>query len=281
MPRGESPVLDLGDQVPLQFLTTDANGNLANAGVVTLTITQPDNTTVGPFTVAPTTVGTYVYTFAPTLVGRHAVRWVATGVNASTYSDVLDVAPADPGGLISLADIKTHLKITKPGDDEVLRGFLAATTSLIEDEVGPVLLRNVVEVRPLNATIVLSRAPVVALTSVVAASYSGVSTNDVTVYYLLDAAAGLLTYVPNINGYGSLYGNTATVTYTAGRPVIPAAIQLAATLITQHMYETRRGAGAVPVRGGGDLAPMPGSGFLVPDRAVEALSPFLRSPRLG
>jgi len=274
-------VIDLGDTAPLQFLTTDPNGNPANAGTVTLTITQPDNSLAGPFTVAPTTVGTYVYTFAPTQVGRHALRWVATGVNVSTYSDVFDVAPADAGGLISLADIKTHLKITKPGDDEVLRGFLASTTTLIEDEVGPVLLRTVTEVRPLAAAIVLTRAPVVTLTSVIATSYSMVGTNDITAYYLLDAPAGVLTYTPNLNGYGALFGNTATVTYTAGRPVIPAAIQLAATLITQHMYETRRGAGAVPSRGGGDMMPMPGSGFLVPDRAVEALSPFLRSPRLG
>lgn len=272
---------DLGDPVPLRFLITDPNGNLANAGTVTLTITQPDNTSAGPYALAPSALGTYDYDYLPSQVGRHLARCVATGANASTYSDAFDVAPADPGDLISLADIKTHLKITKPGDDEVLRGFLAATTTLIEDEVGPVLLRTVTKVRPLAATIVLPDAPVVSLMSVIATSYSMVGTNDVTPYYLLDAPAGLLTYTPNLNGYGALFGNTATVTYTCGRPVIPAALQLAATLITQHMYETRRGAGAVPIRGGGDLAPMPGSGFLVPDRAVEALSPFLRSPRLG
>jgi hypothetical protein len=71
--------IDLGDSVPLSVEVKNAAGALANGGAVTVTVTQPDGTPAGPFTVSPTTTGVYDYDFTPTQVGRHQVRWVATG----------------------------------------------------------------------------------------------------------------------------------------------------------------------------------------------------------
>ena len=124
---------DFGDLVPLTVQITDAAGAPANPGGITLTITLPDGTTV---TLTPTQTGTGLFQvdYAPTMAGRHPYRWVATGANASAYSGVFDVRPADPGYIVSLADAKAHLNKTTGNspDDEELRGFVEYATEQLD-----------------------------------------------------------------------------------------------------------------------------------------------------
>src|SRR4051812_20752162 len=90
----------------------DATGVLANASTVTLTITRDGVAEPGsPFTITPTTTGQYDKDYAAPAAGTYVGYWQATGLNASSYSQVFDVQPADPRYLVSLARAKDHLNI--------------------------------------------------------------------------------------------------------------------------------------------------------------------------
>lgn len=84
---------DLGDVVTLTVTVTDPAGVPANAGAITCAITLPDNTTTNP---TPSTTGTgqYAVIYTPPQSGRYVVKWVATGANASAFTDSFAVAAA-------------------------------------------------------------------------------------------------------------------------------------------------------------------------------------------
>ena len=294
-------MFDLGDVVPLSFQIRDVTGTLANATTVTLNITQPDQTTAGPFALTPATVGVYNYDFAPTLVGRHVARCVATGTNASSFSDAFDVAPADMGAVISLADAKDHLKITTTTNDDTLRGYLGAVTDLIEAQVGLVVPRTFLETMGALNSIVLDHEPVISVTSML--TTAGV---DLLPYFALNGPAGMLQLIPTAIGYPFAYrpynfpgqpldrlyyqgllpfyqGQPITITYQAGRQVIPGAWQLAARMILSDLWDARRGAMAMPARGGDQEQPVVGTDYTMNDRVLELLgtSGGSRAPRVA
>jgi hypothetical protein len=101
-------MVDLGDVVPLTVQIRDANGVLANATAVTLTITLPDGTTISPAPANPS-VGLYQVDYVTVMEGRHIVRWVATGNNASAYTDSFDVRPVNPPLILSLSAAKAAI----------------------------------------------------------------------------------------------------------------------------------------------------------------------------
>jgi len=207
---------DLGDVVPLGTTVRDANGALANAGSMALTVTQPDGTIVSESPVVPISTGTYAYDFPTVQPGRHAVRWLASGVNAGAYVDVFDVREAAPTWVISLADAKNHLKLTTTSQDEEVRKWIGATTRCVEWFVGPVAVRTVTETHNVGQVeaLALRKSPALALVSVTAV-LSGGTSYDVDALDL-DAANGI---VRRKDG-GRLYG-PLRVAYTAGRRIVP------------------------------------------------------------
>nr|PZN38315.1 MAG: hypothetical protein DIU60_23195 [Actinomycetota bacterium] len=224
---------DLGDVVPLSVTITDENGRLANATDVHLTITQPDGTTttVGPIT--PTSEGVYDYDYTPTQIGLHVVHWVATGDNASAYTDVFDVQPAAGGAFVSLADAREHLKKEgEPGDDEKLRGFIRAACRMIEDRMGHIVPVDRVADGE-GRTVILER-PVIAVQSVVRVPGGEVVPQADPVAgvhgWTLDGAAGLVRLSQPVG--------RVRVTYRAGRSPIPPNFRLAALELTAHLWRT-------------------------------------------
>lgn len=305
-------VIDLGDPVYLSFLVTGTNGNLAAGGSVTVTITQPDGTVAVSPAITNTSVGAYEATFVPTLVGRHAVRWVNTGTNPCSKSDTFEVSAGTPGFLMSLADARSILRFVGTDDDEDLREVLAGVTTIVEDVVGPVLVRNITEVHNLgyqggnpNYTgwggaygspaggyggyrpvywaqkreIVLNERPVVALVSLQAVLSNGVS-------YLptdcdLDTNTGIIR---KLDGYG--FFGPLRITYSAGRVTTPPNIFEGAKEVLRHVWDSRRGhsqqrlsAVMRPVLAEEFLAVTP-SGYLIPQRAMEWFGPSRREPVL-
>lgn len=304
-------MIDLGDPVLLQFLVTGTNGNLAAGGSVTVIITQPDGTVAVSPAITNTSVGAYEATFVPTLVGRHAVRWVNTGTNPCSKSDTFEVDAASPGFLFGLDDARSILRFSGTDEDEDLREVLAGVTTIVEDVVGPVLVRSITETHNLgyqggnpNYTawggvygspaggyggywpvywaqkreIVLNERPVVSLVSLVPVLANGIS-------YLpadcdLDLATGIIR---KLDGYG--FFGPLRITYTAGRPSTPANIREGGKEVLRFVWESRRGhATARPsapsdVLPGSTLVPTP-SGYLIPNRAMEWLAPSRREPVL-
>ncbi|MEU6527872.1 hypothetical protein ABZ869_01605 [Streptomyces sp. NPDC046928] len=264
---------DLGAVVPLGTTVRDSAGALANAGDMTLIITLPDQSTLTVPSVAPASTGTYAYDYPAVQAGRHAVRWVATGVNSGAYTDVFDVRPAAPPMLFSLAAAKAKLDIpaTSTSDDEELREFIEATTQCVEFFVGPVVQRTVQQVVPGGrAALVLHSTPVLAVTAV-APLLAGQSAIDVAGLDV-DPSTGI---VRQTSGACFPCGDYRA-TYTAGRSAVPPNVSLAAKLILQHLWRTNYGAarGLAGVGGGEDFAvtePIPGLGYAIPNRALQLL----------
>ena len=205
---------DLGDVVPLSVTVRDADGNPANATAVTLTVTLPDGTTGYSGTITPTSTGVYEHDYATTVEGRHVARWVATGSNASSFVDVFNVDPADPGYLVSLADLRDHLQLDDTDlltHGEELRRALRSASATVEALIGPVVPRTVVETLPTfsGRYVWLSTTPVLTLTS---ATTSGVSV-DITGWTVETGGRVDAGYVTTRSGL--------VLTYRAGRATVP------------------------------------------------------------
>ncbi|MEU8279560.1 hypothetical protein ACFYOK_29410 [Microbispora bryophytorum] len=261
---------DLGTVVPLSVTVTNAAGEPENATAVELTITLPDGSTTVQGSIDPISPGVYGYDYATLQAGVHRVRWVATGTNASAFTDVFVVEPAEGAPFVSLADVKHHLKKSgiaaeKSGiaaDDEKLRGFIAAACQSITDRMGPVSPLTVVhDVTECGRQVVLPRRPVIAITSVQALSdLTTVPEADRAARvdgWVLESAEGVLSLT---RAYGAL-----RVTYRAGRSPLPATFRLAALEMTAHLWRTSQlnsGGGRPQV--GVDEVIVPGVSYALP-----------------
>lgn len=259
---------DLGDTVRLTAECTDADGTLTNAASATLTLTLPDGTTESPSVPEPSSAGLYSIDLTPTVPGRHLVRWKFTGPE-SAYTDVFDVRPAEPALIVSLADAKAHLNIPDSRDDDEIRGWLEAVTEIVENYVGNCIRRSFTERfrLPLNGkpAIALTHTPVLEITDIVGADLAAIE---------LYAGSGVI-----YNADRSWFGGTVDVTYTAGRPVIPANITKAALIILQHLWQTQRNSPRGGLPGVSEEADViPGVGYAVPNRAVHLMAPHMRVP---
>lgn len=265
-------MIDLGDVYPLTLDIADAGGNPADATTVVLTITLPDLTTDTPAVQHPET-GRYQVDYPTEQAGRHTARWVATGDNAGAYAEVFDVREATPGYIVSLADAKRHLNqdLTTTTFDEELRRFIEAATPVVEDVVGPVVVRSYTEVHSSGAFLVLGNTPVVSLTSLVPVLTGGTTYQvaDVDV----DSEVGVVRRLD-----GGVFCGPLRSSYKAGRAIVPANITQGAKEVIRHMWDTQRGhSGARPGFGEEEFV-QTGSGFTIPRRVMELLAPHKRAP---
>lgn len=257
-------MIDIGDvyTAVLPPLLNSA-GVPVNATTVTLTITLPDGTTAAPpVTNPPAVTGSYTAAYTITQAGRHTLVWVTTGPS-SEYTDVFDVSPQPPIGIVSLADAKRQLGIdpSETDDDDELRSWIAAMTGPVELYKNEVVVQRQFtftwQVRDSDRgwKFRLFKLPVVQLISL-----SGIIWGTTTTYVSSPIAAGTTTgsyYIdpdtgiarqilpgPSLSGY-------LTAVWTAGYTLIPQHYQNAAMMLLQSLWETRRGPGGV----GGVIGP--------------------------
>lgn len=259
--------VDLGDLYRCSWTNVSPSGGNVNAGVVTLTITLPDQTSTVVTPISPVTTGVYQYDYQTVQAGRHLARWVGTGANPGAQSEEFDVRPANPGYIVSLADARQQLNLTTTVNDEELRYYVEATTAIVEELRGETIaLRTVTEERELKTgRFPLSHTPVVSLTSV--ARVDGSSSWDVSKLYV--SPAGVLSPI-NPMTVNDLRG-WVRVVYVAGYAVVPANVGLAARIIIQHLWKTQRASRGGAIRGGVDDGLVTGSGFAVPYSARDLL----------
>jgi len=270
---------DLGDVVPLGITITDSTGANANASAVTCTISLPDGTTSTGSVTNPST-GLYNCDFTPTQVGRHAVRWVATGTNASAYTDEFTVRDYAELGIVGLAEMKEYLNIpaTDTTVDEELRSFIDAGSDLAESYVGQVLGR-----RTFTNELYDGGTEFIRIRNPKALSIISVYENDALVSssnYVLDYTGQRLyrigsgtLYATNSYGYWTAGMNNVKITYVAGYVNPPMAAKQGVLVIVKHLWETQRGAMNVMGRvlGGDELYSTPT--YSLPRRAMELLDP--------
>jgi len=272
-------VYDLGDVVPLGVKITDANGNLANATVVTCTITLPDGSSATP-TVTNTQTGIYDTDYTPTMYGRYAVRWVATGTNASAYADEFTVRDFTDLGIVSLDEVKAHLNIpaTNTNNDEEIRRFMDAAQDLAENYVGCVLGRKTFSSEKYdgNTDILRIRNPrVISVTSVYENGVLLTNADymvDPTGQRLYRLASGTLN-VPNWYGVWAPGVQNIVVTYVSGFVIPPPSAKQGVLEIIRHLWQTQRGPTSVVGRNqsGDDFYQTPT--YSLPRRAMELLDP--------
>lgn len=269
---------DLGDVVPLSIevrakpVPPATVGDLANAGTMTLTVTAPDGTVDGPTTISPSPTGTYTYDYSTTQAGLHSFRWLGTGANAASHSDVFVVASQALLPLVSLADARAHLDMSTTTTDEELRRFLLSASDLAERWTGRTLRRqSFTETFDGGRSVhLLSHLPVLSITSVTE-SGTALSAGD----YTVDAASGLLWRGSTTSGATWATGRqNVTVTYAAGYAEPPPAAYELVLEITRRLWETQRGASADL---GGDEYPAAGTMRLMTFR-IQTLIDSLSAP---
>jgi len=270
---------DLGDVVPLGITITDSTGANANASAVTCTITLPDGTTSTGSVTNPST-GLYNCDFSPSQTGRHAVRWLATGTNASAYTDEFNVRDYADLGLLGLAEVKVHLNIptTDTTLDEELRRYIDAGTDLAEQYLGQILGRRTFtdELYDGGTEFIRIRNPKVISVTSVYENDALVSSNNYVLDYtgqrLYRIGSGTL-YATNSYGYWTAGMNNVKITYVAGYVNPPMAAKQGVLEIIRHLWQTQRGAMNVMTRNqtGDDF--YQGSTYSLPRRAMELLDP--------
>lgn len=256
-------------------LTTTVRGSdreLADPAAITVQIMLPDGDLTSPAAGVQDSTGVYHYTFTPTQAGRHIARWVTTSPTGAS-EETFDVALMwGDVGIFSLNEGKDHLNIprSRTTDDEELRGFIAATTAVVERHVGAVARRTHTEVFDGGrSAVVLQHPPVLSVTSV---------TEDGNVLadsaWTIDRPSGVLR---RTDGYGPIPfcagAAGVEVVYAAGRAVIEPNWTLAAQIILSHMWGTQRNTGGGRPQLGGDASSVTiaGSTYSIPNRAVELL----------
>jgi hypothetical protein len=268
---------ELGSVVPLSVTITGEDGQPANAGAVALTVTLPDGTQNATPGITPTSVGVYDHNFPTTQVGVHQVRWVATGLNASAFTDAFTVDPPASGNFISLAEIKRHLKKdpVKTDDDAELLEFIASACQMIEDRIGPVAPRPATQTvwrhhHHTSRQIVLDLHPVVDVTTVTVDGVTVPQADPVTGTdgWVLDPGPGVLSHTRRWP-----WGRVQ-VTYRAGRTPLPGNVQMAGLELAGHFWRTMKltnsGNGRPNPAGADDLA-LRGVGYALPYRVRELL----------
>jgi len=176
--------------------------------------------------------------------------------------------------VIDLATAKRHLNLpaSDTSQDAEIQDMVDAAIEWVESRVGPVMQRTYTDtVWPSGEVLLLSRAPVISLTTIAGAyGYSDTyAVGDV----FLDADAGVVRLATR----RTWTTNPLTVTYVAGRAQVPAAIHTAALLVFKSLWETQRGAVALSVQGREDTAEVPGMGLSI-WRAEKLLEPYALPP---
>lgn len=270
---------DLGDPYPITVLTKDEDGDLATTSSVTVTVTLPDGSTTSPAAMTETTTGRFVYDYPTTVAGLHSFEATATGAVEGVYEDVFNVA-ASLASVVSLPDMRSHLRLTSTDDDEIVRDYLAVATDCAQARSGRIWVRTTVlaEVHDGGAPkLRLRNSPVLSITSVTENGTTVPSTG-----YVLHARFGWLYRGTTTSASCWPYSRQGIlVSYVAGPPsgVIPPAIPHGVKEMVRHLWEARRGGSGIP-RQGPDTEWVPILGYSVPRRVAE-LWDMHTSPLVG
>jgi hypothetical protein len=260
---------DVGDLVTLTTVAQDSAGTPVNTPTLTLAVTKPDGTAVSP---APTVTntgidGVYTAQVTPDAAGIWTYTWTATGTVTGKEFGQFEVR--GPRQLVaSIEELKGHLRFSSTIDDGRLLDCLTAVTDIMEGVVGPVTPTEFTERHNVRGCAITPRRhPLVSVTSItpwqraaLVADTDYVLMPDVNLIQLATYHSGLLH----------------TVVYEAGHDPWPTRLKLAGLIIAQHEWSVRNGTGGRPSPDADSLAMIPGSGYLVPHRALELMRNSLR-----
>jgi hypothetical protein len=263
---------------------TDGTYSLVDATTVTTVIklAQADGTT--------TTTGTYTspahdglgayHQDVPvtdlTGLGHYQYAVTTTGPGAGVQSGDFDVFDPFEPALLPLQDGKSQLNIpaTVTTYDTEIQDYIATIESSLEGETGgPLISRTVTERGELDGTctvLQVQQRPLVSVTSITPVA-TGLAA-DLSAGLDLDKGAGIIRAIGG-RTLAASWNAAVTVVYVAGwGTVMPAAFNIIARIILQHLWLTQHGPSARPSMGGEETVLLPGWGFAVPRQAAELLN---------
>lgn len=271
---------------PIRLSTTtkqiniDGTYSLANATAITLTIAKPDGTQQTYS--SPTNDGTGLYHQdipAADLqqLGHYQYAWTSTGIAAGVVPGDFDVYDPYEVAILPLQDAKDHLNIpqaTTTWDSKILNWLASIQSSLERRTGGPIITRSITErVEAVSGMtrLCLRQRPVVAVTAITSESSGGsLSLADIKV----DANSGVIQRSLGMPLYGPYFAWQPwfLVTYTAGWGTsVPGAFSDFARIVVAHLWETRRGAVALPMTSE-EAVIVPGFAFAIPAAAADILN---------
>lgn len=278
------PRYSAGQPVRVSTTVRDVNGNLVDAGTLTLLVktAAADGTwtTTGTYTTpVHDSVGAYHQDIPAsdlTGLGHYQFTWTATGTGAGVSFGDFDVFDPFETAVLPLADAKDQLNIaqTVTAYDAELQSWIATIeTSLEAMTGGPLVNRVITERAELDRTgqiLQLARTPVVSVTSITSVTTG--QAVDLSGGLDIDAAAGLVQSKLGVR-FAFTWPPVVTVVYVAGWGTqMPPAFNSAARIILAHLWQTQHGPSARPSMGGADLlATVPGFPYAIPRGAAELL----------
>ena len=268
-----------GQPITLTNTIKDRTGTLVDAGAHLITIQNPDLTTTTFTTPTHDSTGTYHQDVAATSLtqnGHYMWKWVTSGVGAGVLPGEFDVAdPLEPS-VLSLPDAKVTVNInpTTTTYDAELQSMIDTVTASLETITGgPAFNRSVTEYAYVSGdlrNITLRQRPVVSVTSI---TDIAVGTPMSIVDIDIDPTAGIIRRKLDLP-FWSFLSTRYQIVYVAGwGTAIPAAFNVAARLIVNHLWRTARGPGLAPVPNE-DMTFLPGMSFAIPNRALEVMRPY-------
>lgn len=176
--------------------------------------------------------------------------------------------------LVLLADVKTHLNITGTTYDPELQTMIDAAESAIAQMLncGSTLATQAITQRAAGRTrtLVLTRGPVVSVTSVTGSLSGALTLSDLDI----DLEHGLI-YYPPLQALAFL-DPYYTVVYQAGYTSLTPDLVLAVKELVRHFWASQRGGASRPGQGGGggDAASFAAQVGAFPTRVLELLNNY-------
>lgn len=172
--------------------------------------------------------------------------------------------------LVLLADVKRHLNVGSPDDDIEIQSMIDASEASIAQilNAGSTLAVQAITQRAAgrSATLVLTHAPVVSVTSVTGSLSGALTLSDLDV----DLEHGLICYSPfqSVAFWDPFY----TVVYQAGYTVLtlPPDLVLAVKELTRHLWTTQRGGSNRPAHSVDPIS----TSYSFPNRVLELVNNY-------
>jgi hypothetical protein len=259
--------ISIGQAVPgLAIEVYNTAGVLANAGTAQATI-MLDGVTLATLTPDNPATGKYqITTYIAASSGLHTVWWTLTAPNAGAQVQSFYVDSASGSvGIVSLAEVKEHLRITQNTYDNKLNDLILTASSLCESSEGTGVTwrRTVVtnEVHTASGAFVVHRRPISSLTAI---TVDGVTANVAD--FDFDADTGWVT--PYATTLTSTRERNVAISYVAGGGRSPG--PSAAGCWSSSAISTASTAAGPACPGRPNRTTPRGAGYLVPNRVAQA-----------
>ncbi|MEM6560035.1 MAG: head-tail connector protein [Planctomycetota bacterium] len=160
------------------------------------------------------------------------------------------IRTSQPDAIVTVTDVKDHLRIDGTEDDRTLPTFIAAATEYVEGETGQALAEAdytlTLDSFPIERSIPLPRPPLKRVNAVTYTDTDGQTQTLPAAAYTVDDAnrPGRLVLKPG-HAWPTTTGeaNSVRVDFTAGPETLPFLLRQAVLLMTGHFFEFREAAG--------------------------------------